>query len=80
MLYPLITKKMKKIFYFSLILGSFLVISNSKGQELPPNTYGGRCCQMILFSCDHPIGLKFADSIWVSGDSCPSQVPIPVFN
>ena len=71
---------MKKVIYFSFILGSFLVMSNSKGQDLPPNTYGGRCCQMILFSCDHPIGLKFADSVWISGSICPPQIPPPILN
>ena len=31
------------------------------------NEYGGVCCQWIG-PCNHPIGLKFAESIWQPGD------------
>ncbi|WP_375585182.1 hypothetical protein [Cyclobacterium xiamenense] len=31
------------------------------------NEYGGVCCQWFG-PCDHPIGLKFAESIWQPGD------------
>ncbi|MDN3688063.1 hypothetical protein [Cyclobacterium jeungdonense] len=31
------------------------------------NEYGGVCCSWND-SCPHPIGLKFADSIWVPND------------
>ncbi|SHN29273.1 hypothetical protein SAMN04488057_11720 [Cyclobacterium lianum] len=34
--------------------------------------YGGLCCQFEDESCNHPIGLKFADSYWYGGYSdCP---------
>ncbi|SEJ79753.1 hypothetical protein SAMN05192553_11416 [Cyclobacterium xiamenense] len=29
--------------------------------------YGGLCCQFEDESCNHPIGLKFADSYWYGG-------------
>ena len=32
-------------------------------------SYGGLCCTNLDTPCDHPIGLTFADSIWVSGSS-----------
>jgi hypothetical protein len=71
---------MKKLAYTLAIIGILLMSKNSFSQEqvLPPTTNEGRCCQMIYISCDHPIGLKFADSIWVSSNSCPTM-PFPIY-
>ncbi len=35
----------------------------------------GKCCQFYEFSCYHPIGLNFADSIWINGTVC-----LPIIN
>jgi hypothetical protein len=33
--------------------------------------YNGLCCDWIIEYCDHPIGMRFADSWWYGGyESC----------
>jgi len=64
---------MKKLIGFSLIcMGMYFSAPKLFAQESVPgdeNPYGGVCCQQEEDECQHPIGLKFADSIWRDGAS-----------
>lgn len=65
---------MKKLIGLSLFcMGMFFSSLQLFAQESLPgddeNPYGGVCCQQEDAECNHPIGLKFADSSWRGGAS-----------
>ena len=65
---------MKKAVVVLLFTVSLLGAKKANSEEFSGE---GRCCQFFEFSCYHPIGMNFPDSIWVTGNFClPITPPI----
>lgn len=61
----------KKFALLTIALLSVIVLSETKAEQ-PANSYGGLCCQIEDYGCQHPIGIIFDDAIWMKGlEICP---------
>ncbi|MGM0582655.1 MAG: hypothetical protein ACQETL_18405 [Bacteroidota bacterium] len=49
-----------------VIAGSTLFIGNNSNAS---SGYDGICCQRLSGSCEHPNGMTFEKSTWISGSS-----------